>query len=60
MQPGYPLRLDVAEWAVVVFVLATLFFSGVLAGYLMGLTHLVRHGDARHGGKNIWGHEDEN
>ncbi len=47
MQPGYPLRLDLAGWAVVAFVLAMMFFSGVLAGYLMGLVRLVRQGDGK-------------
>jgi hypothetical protein len=59
MQPGYPLRLDLAQWALVAFVLATMFFSGVLAGYLMGLTHLVRHGERKPGSRSIWTYEDE-
>jgi hypothetical protein len=60
MQPGYPLRLDVAEWAVVAFVLAIMFLSGLLAGYLFGLTQLVRNGHASRGSKSIWTYEDEN
>jgi hypothetical protein len=51
MQPDYPLRLDLAGWAVVAFVLATMFFSGVLAGYLMGLTQLVRRDEGKPGSK---------
>jgi hypothetical protein len=59
MQPGYPIRLDFTEWAVAAFVLALMFFSGVLAGYLMGLTHLVRHGHPKPGSRSIWTYEDE-
>ena len=45
MHPGYPFTLDVAQLGVVAFVLAMTFLSGVLGGYLFGLTHIVRHGD---------------
>ena len=59
MQPGYPFTLDVAQWAIVAFVLAMTFSSGVLGGYLFGLTHTVRHGDGSQGSKSIWTYEDE-
>jgi hypothetical protein len=59
MLSGYPFRLDVAQWAVVAFVLAMTFLSGVLGGYLFGLTHIVRHGDRSQGSKSIWTYEDE-
>ena len=54
MQPGHPFTLDVAQWAVVAFVLAMTFLSGVLGGYLFGLTHTVRHGGGSQGSKSIW------
>jgi hypothetical protein len=59
MQPSYPFTLDVAQLAVVAFVLAMTFLSGVLGGYLFGLTHTVRHGDGSQGSKSIWTYEDE-
>ena len=59
MQPGYPFTLDVARWAVVAFVLAMTFLSGVLGGYLFGLTHTVRQADGSQGSKSIWTYEDE-
>lgn len=59
MQPGYPLRMDFAAWAVVAFVLAIMFLSGLLAGYLFGLTQLVRNGHAGRPSKSIWTVEDE-
>ena len=59
MQPGHPFTLAVAQWAVAAFVLATTFLSGVLGGYLFGLTHTARHGDGTQGSKSIWTYEDE-
>ena len=59
MQPSHSFTLDVDQWAVVAFVLATTFLSGVLGGYLFGLTHTVRHGDGSQGSKSIWTYEDE-
>jgi hypothetical protein len=51
--------LNVAQWAVVAFVMAMTFLSGVLGGYLFGLTHTVRHGGDSDGSKSIWTYEDE-
>lgn len=59
MQPGYAFTMDVSQWAVVTFVLAMTFLSGILAGYLLGLTHILRHGDASQGSKSIWTYEGE-
>jgi hypothetical protein len=59
MQPSYPFIFDVGQWAVVAFVLAMTFLSGLLGGYLFGLTHTVRHGDGGGGSKSIWTYEDE-
>jgi hypothetical protein len=59
MQPGYAFTLDLTHWAVVAFVLAMGFLSGVLGGYLFGLTHILRHGDASQDSKSIWTYEDE-
>jgi hypothetical protein len=59
MHPGYPFTLDVAQLGVVAFVLAMTFLSGVLGGYLFGLTHIVRHGDGNQDAKSIWTYEDE-
>lgn len=59
MQPGYPFILNVSQLAVVAFVLILTFLSGVLGGYLFGLTHMVRHGDDGQGSKSIWTYEDE-
>lgn len=57
MQPSYLITLHFAQWAVVAFVLAMAFLSGVLGGYLVGLTHTVRH-DGQ-GSKSIWTYDDE-
>jgi hypothetical protein len=52
--------MDSAQLAVAAFVLATAFLSGVLGGYLFGLTHLVRRGNGSEGAKSIWTYyEDE-
>lgn len=59
MHPGYPFTLDVAQLGIVAFVLAMTFLSGVLGGYLFGLTHIVRHGDGSQDAKSIWTYEDE-
>jgi hypothetical protein len=59
MQSGYPITLDIAHWPVVAFVLATIFLSGVLGGYLFGLAHAVRHRDDSQGSESIWTYEDE-
>ena len=56
MQPGYPFTMDIAHWALVAFVLAMTFLSGVLGGFLLGLTHLVRHGNGNQDSKSIWAH----
>jgi hypothetical protein len=54
MQAGYPVTLHFAQWSVVAFVLAMAFLSGVLGGFLFGLTHALRHRDRSHGSKSIW------
>jgi hypothetical protein len=59
MQPGHPFIMDVGQLAIAAFVLAMTFLSGVLGGFLFGLTHTVRQGDARQGSKSIWTYEDE-
>jgi hypothetical protein len=59
MQQGYPFILNAAQLALVAFVLVITFLSGVLGGYLFGLTHIVRHGDDRDGSESIWTYEDE-
>lgn len=59
MQPSYLVTLHFAQWVVVAFVLAMAFLSGVLGGYLFGLTHIARHGDSNQGSKSIWTYEDE-
>ena len=60
MQPDHPFTLTVAQWALVAFVLALTFFSGLLGGYLFGLTDALRHGEGGQGSKSIWPYEDEN
>lgn len=60
MQLDYPFTLDIDRWAVVAFVLAMTFLSGVLGGYLFGLTHALRHGQGSQDSKSIWEYEDEN
>lgn len=59
MQLGYPLTLSVAQWGIVAFVLGMTFLSGVLGGYLCGLTHTVRQWNDRQAPKSIWTYEDE-
>jgi hypothetical protein len=59
MQPGYPFILNLSQWALVAFVLAMAFLSGVLGGYLCGLTHAERHSDGSQGSKSIWTYDDE-
>jgi hypothetical protein len=54
MQSGYPVTLHFAQWPVVAFVLAIMFLSGVVGGYLFGLTHALRHRDDGQGSKSIW------
>lgn len=58
MQPSYPFTFNVTQWALVAFVLAMAFLSGVLGGYLVGLTHTAR-GDGKQGPKSIWSYDDE-
>lgn len=58
MQPSYPFTFNVAQWGLVAFVLAMAFFSGVLGGYLVGLTHTAR-GDGEQNAKSIWTFDDE-
>ena len=60
MQPDHLLALDVDQWAVVAFVLAMTFLSGVFGGYLFGLTHSLRFGEGSQDSKSIWKYEDEN
>ena len=60
MQPGHPITLDLSHLAVVGFVLAMTFLSGLLGGYLFGLTHALRNGEGGQGSKSIWTYEDEN
>jgi hypothetical protein len=59
MEPGYPIALHFAQWPVVTFVLVTMFFSGVLGGYLFGLTRALRHREDGQGSKSIWTCEDD-
>ncbi len=59
MQTGYPFILHGAQWAVVAFVLAATFFSGVLGGYLFGLTHALRQRDDSQPAKSIWTYDDD-
>lgn len=59
MQPHYPFIFDSGQWAVVGFVLATTFLSGVLGGYLYGLTHTARLGEGNQGSRSIWIDEHE-
>jgi NADH:ubiquinone oxidoreductase subunit 3 (subunit A) len=59
MQLSYPFTLDVTQLGLVAFVLAMTFLSGVLGGYLFGLTHTVRQGDGSQSSKSIWTYEDE-
>jgi hypothetical protein len=59
MQPGYPFILNVSQLAVVAFVLILTFLSGVLGGYLFGLTHIVRQGDGSQDAKSIWTYEEK-
>lgn len=59
MQPGFPFTMDISRWAVVAFLLAMTFLSGILAGYLLGLTHTLRHGDGSQNAKSIWTYEGE-
>lgn len=60
MQPGHPFTIDPAQWTVLAFVLAMTFLSGVLGGYLFGLTRAIRHGEGSQSSKSIWTYEDEN
>jgi hypothetical protein len=55
MQPGYLFPLNLSQWGVAAFVLATMFLSGLLGGYLFGLAHAQRHGESS---KSIWEYED--
>jgi hypothetical protein len=60
MQPIHSFTMDIHQWALVTFVLATTFLSGVLGGFLFGLSHTVRHGDGSQDTKSIWTYyEDE-
>jgi hypothetical protein len=58
MQPGHPFSLDVSQSAIVVFVLAMTFLSGVLGGYFFGLTDAVR-GHGHRESKSIWEYDEE-
>jgi hypothetical protein len=60
MQADYPfVTLHFAQWAVVAFVLVIMFLSGVVGGYLFGLTRALRYRDDRQGSKSSWMYEDE-
>ena len=59
MQPGDLNALHFAQWPVVAFVLAMMFLSGALGGFLFGLTHALRHRHDSQGSKSIWTYEDE-
>ena len=59
MLPSHLFTFDVDHWAVMAFVLAMAFLSGILGGYLFGLAHPLRHGDGSQGSKSIWTYEDE-
>jgi hypothetical protein len=51
-------RLDSGQWGLLLFVLATAFFSGVLGGFFFGMTHALRHGVES--SKSIWTFDEEN
>ena len=57
MLPGHPFMLDLGQLAIVAFVLAMTFLSGVLGGYFFGMTHALRHGGGD--SKSIWTYETE-
>lgn len=59
MLPHYPLTPDSSQLAVAAFVLAMTFFSGVLGGYLYGLTHTARQAEGNQNSKSIWTEDDE-
>ena len=59
MLPHYPLTPDSSQLAVAAFVLVMTFFSGLLGGYLYGLTHTARLGEGNQGTKSIWMDEGE-
>jgi hypothetical protein len=58
MQPGYLFPTNLSQWGVAAFVLAVMFFSGLLGGYLFGLARAQRYGDGSQGSKSIWEYED--
>lgn len=60
MQPSHAFMVGLDKWAVVAFLLVMTFLSGVLGGYLFGLTHALRHDEGGRGSKSIWTYEDEN
>jgi hypothetical protein len=60
MQPSHPFTVGLDQWAVVAFLLFMTFLSGVLGGYLFGLTRALRHDEGGQGSKSLWTHEDEN
>ncbi|HTW61770.1 MAG TPA: hypothetical protein VMD55_08160 [Terracidiphilus sp.] len=59
MQPSHLFTLDFGEWALVAFVLAMTFLSGVLGGFLLCLTHTVSRAEVSQGSKSIWTYGDE-
>jgi len=59
MSPSHPFTLDAAQWGVLVFVVATTFFSGLLGGFFFGMTHALRRGESGERSKSIWTFEDE-
>ena len=58
MQPGYLFPLNLSQWGVAAFVLAVMFLSGLLGGYLFGLAHALRHGAGTQGSKSIWEYDE--
>jgi hypothetical protein len=53
MQPSHLFTVGLDQWAVVAFLLCLTFLSGVLGGYLFGLTHALRHDEGGQGSKDV-------
>jgi hypothetical protein len=60
MSPNHPFTLDAAQWSILAFVVATVFFSGLLGGFFFGMTHAMRHGENGERTKSIWTFEEDN
>ncbi len=58
MQPGYLFPLHLSQWGVAAFVLAVIFLSGLIGGYLFGLAHALRHGAGSQSSQSIWEYEE--